>query len=224
MGQKVVQLIQGKEKALERTVDETLELFEGFPLFHIIDLDAALGSGDNHAMVMALLNRCRARVGGGIRSIERARDLIEAGAHQVIIGSAAFNETGLNATLLNELVREFGASRIIIAIDSKGGRIAVSGWKTVLDRTPEHAMQALAPFCAGYLCTNVDQEGLLQGTDLELFINLRARTDKILVAAGGITTMSEIDALTEVGIEVALGMAAYTGRLDIVELRRKSVC
>ncbi len=224
MGQKVVQLVQGREKALERTVEEAMELFEGFPLLHIIDLDAVLGSGDNGAEVSAILERRRARVGGGIRSIKRAKYLIEAGAEQVIIGSAAFNESGVNATFLNELAREVGTARIIIAIDSKGGQIAVSGWRSVLNRSPEHAMRALAPFCAGYLCTNVDQEGLLQGTDLELFLNLRAKTDKTLVAAGGISTMSEVEALTIAGIEVALGMAVYTGRLDIVELRRKCVC
>ena len=115
MGQKVVQLVQGKEKALERTLEETLDLFEGFPLLHIIDLDAALGYGNNGAKVSALLERRRARVGGGIRSVKRARCLIEAGAEQVIIGSAAFNESGVNATFLNELVREVGITRIIIA-------------------------------------------------------------------------------------------------------------
>jgi phosphoribosylformimino-5-aminoimidazole carboxamide ribotide isomerase len=221
MGHKAVQLVQGKDKALEKTVDEALKLFEGFPLLHIIDLDAALGSGDNHAEVTALLARCRARVGGGIRSVKRARDLVDGGAEQLIVGSAAYNESGVNSTFLNELAREVGVSRIIVAIDSKGGQVAVSGWKSVLDRTPEGAMKTLAPFCAGYLCTNVDNEGLMLGTDLELFLNLRAKTDKTLIAAGGISTMSEIEALTHAGIEVALGMAVYTGRLDVGELRRK---
>lgn len=219
MDGKVVQLVQGKEMALERTVDEALDLFQGFPLLHIIDLDAALGSGDNLTLVEALLLRCEARVGGGIRSGERARDLVNAGACQVIVGSAAFTKSGINTTFLSELVREVGVDRVMIAVDSKGGKVAVDGWTSVLDQFPEHVMEALAPYCSGYLCTNVDQEGLLQGTNLDLFRRLRLKTDKTLVAAGGITTMSEVKALKEEGIEVALGMAIYTGKLDIADLR-----
>ncbi len=221
MGGKVVQLIQGKERALETTVEEALALFEGFPLLHVIDLDAAIGSGCNKVEVDQLLQRVRARVGGGVRSLERAKELVDAGAEQVIVGSAAFKGAEINVHFLNELARAIGTARIMIAIDSKGGQVAVDGWNSVLNQTPEHALQSLAPYCSGYLCTNVDKEGLLQGTNLELFVNLRSKTDKTLVAAGGITTMSEVETLTQAGIEVALGMAIYTGRLDISELRKK---
>ncbi len=219
MGGKVVQLIQGKEKALERTVDEALDMFAGFPLLHVIDLDGALGSGSNQPEVERLLTRVRARVGGGIRSVARAKELVDAGAEQVIIGSAAFARSGVNEAFLGALVREIGEARIMVAIDSKDGQVAINGWQAVLPQTPDRVMSLLAPFCSGFLCTNVDQEGLLQGTNLELFLNLRAQTDKTLVAAGGITTLSEVKTLASAGIEVALGMAIYTGRLDLGELR-----
>jgi len=219
MGGSVVQLIQGKEKALERTVDEALDMFKGFPLLHVIDLDAAIGSGDNQAIVTGLLKRCRARVGGGVRTVAMARRLVDAGAHQVIVGSAAYSRTGVNSTFLAELVQEIGLSRIMVAIDTKGGNVVIDGWKTVLAQKPLDVIVDLEPFCGGYLCTNVDREGLLQGTDLELFFALRDATSKPLVAAGGVTTLGEVRKLVSAGIEVALGMAIYTGRLSIVEVR-----
>ena len=219
MGGSVVQLVQGKEKALERTVEQALAMFEGFPLLHVIDLDAAMGSGNNGEIVTGLLKRCNARVGGGVRTVAKARSLVDAGAHQVIVGSAAYSRTGVDAVFLTELVREIGCSRIMVAIDTRGGNVVIDGWKTVLKQKPSDVIGNLEPYCGGYLCTNVDREGLLQGTDLEHFLALRDATSKPLVAAGGITSMSEVYELTSAGIEVALGMALYTGRLSIVEVR-----
>ncbi len=220
MGGKAVQLVQGKEKALERTVDEAVAMFEGFPLLHVIDLDAAMGLGDNQDVVFDLLARTRARVGGGIRSVTKARAFVEAGAHQVIVGSAAFTSTGVNEAFLADLVKEVGVSRIMVAIDTKGGHVVVDAWKTTLNQTLADAIQALEPFCGGFLCTNVDKEGLLQGTNLDLFLSLRSATEKTIVAAGGVTTMDEVLTLIAAGIEVALGMAIYTGELKLDELRR----
>ena len=221
MGGRAVQLVQGRAKALETAIEDALESFRGFPLLHVIDLDAALGLGSNRNAISKLVRRVRARVGGGIRSVEAARALIEAGADQVIVGSAAFDGLEANIPLLQGLVNEIGTDRVMTAIDCIDGRIAVQGWRSTLDLTPAQAIRSLEPYCGGFLCTSVDREGLLEGTDLELFMALRSLTERTLVAAGGITTLAEIDALTGAGIEVALGMAVYTGKLNLAHLRTR---
>lgn len=219
MGGEVVQLVQGKERALARPLAETLQAFEGFPLIHVIDLDAAMGQGENSALVSEILRKRRARVGGGVRTVERAIALLEAGGHQVIVGSRAFRDEGIDFEFLAHLAAAVGTHKIVVAIDTKQGQVAVQGWKKLLPVTPADVIGQLDPFCGGFLCTFVDKEGLLQGTDLDLFLNLRSRTDKTLIAAGGITTMAEVKALTSAGIEAALGMAVYTGTLELEVLR-----
>jgi phosphoribosylformimino-5-aminoimidazole carboxamide ribotide isomerase len=160
--------------------------------------------------------RCRARVGGGVRSRERFRKLVEQGAHRVIVGTAAFRANGVDQEFLSQL----DASRTVIALDSKHGKIVVRGWRESLDLTAEQVIQSLEPFCAGFLCTYVDKEGMMQGTDLEWFARLRAATAHEITAAGGVTTLEDVRALLAMGIQPALGMAIYTGRLDLNELRK----
>lgn len=219
MGGKVVQLVKGEKKAIElESADEAIAMFSAFPLLHVIDLDAALGKGDNHGLVGHLLGRVRARVGGGVRTVERAEALVELGAEQVIVGTSAFLPTGINEPFLESLVEAIGRDKIVVAIDVKGGRIAIKGWQQSLDLTPGAVTNSLAPFCAGFLCTYVDREGMLDGTDLPFFLDLRTRTKRTLIAAGGITTIGEVRTLVEASIEVALGMAVYTGKLDLAEL------
>jgi len=220
MDGRVVQLRQGKEKALETTLAEAIAMFKGFPLLHIIDLDAAKGVGNNSDLVREAIQHFRTRVGGGVRTVETARELIHAGADQVIIGSAAFTKSGIDREFLKSLAEEIGADRIIIAIDSLGGKVAVNGWQSVLPMTPADVIEELEEFCAGFLCTNVDDEGLLQGTNLPLFASLREKTKKTLIAAGGITTIAEVTALLELNIEAALGMSIYKGHLQLPELRK----
>jgi phosphoribosylformimino-5-aminoimidazole carboxamide ribotide isomerase len=219
MGGKVVQLVRGEKKALELdSPDEALRMFEGFPLLHVIDLDAALGRGDNLALVAYLLSKVKARVGGGVRSVDRARDLVEAGAAQVIVGTSAFTPDGLNLPFLSQLVDSVGADQIIVAIDVKGGKLAVRGWQSTLELSPSDVVLELAPYCAGLLCTYVDGEGMMEGTDLPFFLSLRERVQGDLIAAGGISSISEVRALVDAGIQVAIGMAAYTGRLSLEKL------
>ncbi len=221
MGGKVVQLVRGERKALElESADEAVAMFEGFPLLHIIDLDAAMGSGGNHALIADLLTRVRARVGGGIRTIDRARALIDLGAEQVIVGTAAFSREGVDTDFLARLIRAVGRERIVVAIDVKAGRIAVKGWQESIDLGPAEVMRTLESYCAGFLCTYVDREGMMQGTDVTFFMDLRSRTDMQLIAAGGITSLDEVRTLSSAGIQVALGMAVYTGRLSLDELKR----
>lgn len=221
MDGKVVQLVQGREKALEGdSPEEMLRKFAAFPEIQVIDLDAAMGRGSNDGLVRLLAGKAVTRVGGGVRSVERARALCEQGAHRVIVGTSAFASDGINQPFLGELNDAIGRERVIVAVDSKEGRIVVKGWQASTQLKAEDVLGQLEPYCSGFLCTYVDKEGMLQGTDLDWFRRLRAATPLELTAAGGITTMDEVRALLEMGVHAALGMAIYTGRLNLAELSR----
>jgi phosphoribosylformimino-5-aminoimidazole carboxamide ribotide isomerase len=221
MDGKVVQLVQGREKALEGAAPlEMLERFSAFPEIQVIDLDAAIGKGENNAIVEMLASRARCRVGGGVRTAERAVTLKNCGAHRIIVGTSAFTPTGINRPLLEEVAAAVGRESVTIALDSKGGRIVVKGWREALDLRAEDVIKDLEPYCGGFLCTYVDKEGMMQGTDLDWFARLRAATTHELTAAGGITTLDDVRALLALNIHAALGMAIYTGRLDLAELVR----
>jgi phosphoribosylformimino-5-aminoimidazole carboxamide ribotide isomerase len=220
MGGKVVQLVQGREKALEAdSPEEMLRRFAGFPEIQVIDLDAAMGSGLNDGLVRQLAARAAIRAGGGVRTVERARTLVEQGARKVIVGTAAFTPAGANHAFLAELNAAVGRERVVVALDSKNGSIVIKGWTESTGLTAESVLRSLEPYCSGFLCTYVDKEGMMQGTNLDWFRCLRAATSLELTAAGGITTLDEVRALLDAGVHAALGMAIYTGRLDLNELR-----
>jgi phosphoribosylformimino-5-aminoimidazole carboxamide ribotide isomerase len=215
MDGKVVQLVQGRDKALEGDAPlEMLRKFAAFPEIQVIDLDAAMGKGENSDLVELVARNAKCRVGGGVRTPERAQRLIEQGAHRVIVGTAAFTPA------IQEIAAAVGPERILIALDSKHGKIVVKGWQEATNFTAEKIVGSLEPYCSGFLCTYVDKEGMLQGTDLDWFRRLRAATKHELTAAGGITTIDDIRALTEMNVHAALGMAIYTGRLDLAELAK----
>lgn len=221
MDGKVVQLVQGKEKALEG--DEPLVMlarFAGFPEIQVIDLDAAMGRGANDELVELLAGRARCRVGGGVRSAERARTLVGQGAAQVIVGTAAFTASGINQAVLEEIGAAVGREKILVALDSLGGKIVVKGWQEATNLTAIEVIQQLEPYCGGFLCTYVDKEGMMQGTDLEWFRSLRAATTLPITAAGGITTLDDVRSLKAMNVYSALGMAIYTGRLALEDLRQ----
>lgn len=221
MDRKVVQLVQGREKALEGAPPlEMLERFRGFPEIQVIDLDAAMGRGANDDLVELLASRAQCRVGGGVRTPERAATLVRQGAAKVIVGTAAFLGDGINATLLEQIGAAVGKDRILVALDSKEGRIVVKGWQEATSLRAVEVIARLEPYCGGFLCTFVDKEGMMQGTDLEWFRSLRAATALPITAAGGITTIDDVKALMKMNIHSALGMAIYTGKLDLEELRR----
>jgi len=219
MDGKAVQLVRGREKALECDALAQLEQFAGFAQIQLIDLDAALGKGGNDALVAELCARVKCRVGGGVRSATRARQLAQAGAHRVIVGTAAFQPAGINHAFLEETAAAIGRSRLVVALDSHHGRIVVKGWREATDFSAESVVQSLERYCGEFLCTYVDNEGTMAGTDLEWFRRLRAATSLPITAAGGIHTMDEIRALDDLGVHAALGMAVYTGRLSLDELR-----
>jgi phosphoribosylformimino-5-aminoimidazole carboxamide ribotide isomerase len=219
MDGKVVQLVQGREKALEAdSPDEMLRRFAAFPQIQVIDLDAAMGRGANDDLVEMLAAKAVTRVGGGVRTVARAQTLVSQGAFRVIVGTSALDGNGPNEAFLRPLVDAIGRERIVLALDSKDGRIVVKGWQEATAFTAEQVIRQLEPYCGGFLCTYVDKEGMMQGTDLEWFRRLRAATDLEITAAGGITTLEDIQALDEMGIHAAVGMAIYTGRLDLEEL------
>jgi phosphoribosylformimino-5-aminoimidazole carboxamide ribotide isomerase len=221
MGGKVVQLVQGREKALEGdTPLAMLEKFAAFPQIQVIDLDAAIGNGDNDDLVQLVASKAVCRVGGGVRSVQRATKVLAQGAYRVIVGTSAFTSDGINKPFLEELTEAVGPEPIVLALDSKGGKIAVKGWRESLTLTAEEVIRSLEPYCSGFLCTYVDKEGMLQGTDLDWFRRLREATSHEITAAGGITTLEDIEALDQMGIHAALGMAIYTGRLDLAELAK----
>lgn len=219
MDGKVVQLVQGRKKALEgKSPDEQLALFACFPQIQVIDLDAAMGRGSNTAILNNIAQQALVRAGGGVRTVERARELVEIGAHRVIVGTAAFNADGPDFPFLSSLRVALGATRVTIALDSKDGYVVVKGWQERTKWKAVDLIPALEPYCSGFLCTYVDKEGMMQGTDVAWFESLRRTTGHELVAAGGITTIEDIRALSGLGVHCAIGMSIYTGRLRLDEL------
>ena len=217
---RAVQLVHGRK--LKLAVDDVfglLDRFGGHPLIHIIDLDAAMRKGSNAKLVMELCaaakkRKMRVRVGGGIRTVAQASKIAAWGAEKVIVGSAAFKNGSVNRAFLDRLVSQIGRKRIIIALDTEGGRILVRGWQDKLRLRPEEVIPALEKYASGFLCTYVDAEGTMRGTNLPWFRALRRATRHPITAAGGIRSRSEIRALARIQMDAAVGMALYTGKLS----------
>ena len=213
MDGKAVQLVRGRRKALEADPMEMLRKFHGFPVIHVIDLDAAMGRGNNDKLVARLCRKGPCRVGGGVRTVERVRELKELGAQKIILGTAAFTDNGVNKKFLTAARRVVGKKFLILALDTRRGRIVVKGWRARTGLRAEDVIPELEPYCSGFLCTYVDKEGMMQGTNLRWFRRLRAITDLPITAAGGITTMAEVEVLAQMNMDAAIGMAIYTGKL-----------
>ncbi len=215
-GGKAVQLVRGRRRAL--AVDDVLGLlakFRGYPILHVIDLDAAMRKGSNGQWIKLLCRRAKVkvRVGGGIRTVARAQKLLSWGAEKVIIGSAAFRNGSVDRDFLKALASGVGRRRVMIALDTEKGRIVIRGWRERLRLKPSDVIPELEPFCSEFLSTFVDNEGTMKGTDLRWFRKLRAATSLPITAAGGIRSMREVNALEEAGMNAAVGMAIYTGKL-----------
>lgn len=226
MGGKVVQLVRGRKKALEAdSAEEMLERFAAFPVIQVIDLDQAIGSGSNLPMVRQLAGQARTWVGGGVRSARRAVELVDSGAERVIVGTSAFRSDGPDTAFLDSLRDAVGRSRITVSLDSMGGRIVVKGWRESTELAAEDVIAQCEPYCRSFLCTFVDNEGTMQGTDLAWYRRLRSMTGHEITAAGGIASLSEVATLLDLGLHTALGMAVYSGRLslrDLAELHSRS--
>ena len=217
---RAVQLVHGRERKL--AVDDVfglLDRFARYPLIHVIDLDAAMRKGSNARLVRDLCvaakeRKMRVRVGGGIRTVTQAARIAACGAEKIIVGSAAFKNGRVNTAFLSRLARRIGRRRIMIALDTEGGKILVRGWQEKLRLRPEDVIPQLEKYSSEFLCTYVDAEGTMRGTNLEWFRALRRATRRPITAAGGIRSREEIRALARIQMNAAVGMALYTGKLS----------
>jgi len=217
LGGQIVQLVQGEKLRLAfDDFEYWIEKFSKFPLVQLIDLDAAMRQGDNSTLVAQIAKRLPVQAGGGIHSIERAQQVLNAGARRVIIGSALFSSEGaVNVEFAAQLAAAVGAERVVAGIDTKNGRIAVKGWKAQVELTPDDAIPQLAPHASAFLYTHVDGEGLMQGFPIATAARLRKLTDRQLIVAGGIRSQQEVDALDALGADAVVGMAVYTDLLTV---------
>jgi phosphoribosylformimino-5-aminoimidazole carboxamide ribotide isomerase len=225
MGGRIVQLVQGEKLKLAfDDFEYWIERFAKYPLVQLIDLDAAMRQGENRALIEMICRRLPCQVGGGLKTAEDGRRLLDAGAKRVIYGSSLFgvaddaNEKRRHKVIklefAEELKRALGEEALCFSVDTKGGRVAVKGWKDSVDLMPEEAVTWLEDCCAAFLYTHVDTEGTMQGFPLEVAAVLRACTAKQLIVAGGIKERAEVDALDAMGVDAVAGMAVYSGAMD----------
>lgn len=213
---RIVQLVQGEKLALETTdVDAWIARFRGFPSVQLIDLDAAKGEGTNDALVARICAALPCRVGGGIRTVARARAVLDGGAHKVIVGSSLFRGGSIDTAFAGMLAADATPERLIAAVDAREGGVAIDGWRTRLAITPVEAVRQLEPYFGEFLFTNVDVEGLMQGLDRKAILAVREATSRAVTAAGGVTTREDVEWLESIGVDAVAGMAIYTGRLKI---------
>lgn len=215
MGGKIVQLVQGAKKALEfDDFEYWIERFSRYPLVQLIDLDAAMGKGSNHELIKMICQRLPCQTGGGLRTLDKAGELLSLGAKRVILGSALLKNGEINTTLAQECAEALGAERLTFAIDSRGGKVAIHGWTQPTEIAPVQMIQALQIHCGAFLYTHIDTEGTMSGFPMEVARKLRAATDRQLIVAGGIKSMDEVDALDEMDVDAVVGMAIYKGEIS----------
>jgi len=216
MDGKIVQLVQGVKKALEFDDFEVwVERFAPYPLVQLVDLDAAMGKGSNRQLIAGFCRKLPCQVGGGIRTAEDAQTIFDCGAKKAIIGSSLIRDGAINARFAKELSDEFGAERLVFAVDARGGQVAIHGWKTVTNVAPSEMIRQLESFCSAFLYTHIDTEGLMRGIPLDIVRHLRQMTSRRLIAAGGIRSFSEVEELDGMGVDAVVGMAIYSGLLRI---------
>jgi phosphoribosylformimino-5-aminoimidazole carboxamide ribotide isomerase len=214
MGGKIVQLVQGRQKALEfDNFQEWVHRFSKYPLVQLIDLDAAMGRGHNRELVREFAGQLRCQVGGGIRSVETAVAILTAGAQRVILGSALISEGTIDTAFAQKAANEIGPEKLVFAADCRGGHVAIQGWQEATGITAVDLMHTLEPYCGAFLYTHIDTEGLLQGIPMDVIRDLRSATSRQLIAAGGIRSQEEISALDAMNVDAVVGMAIYTGLL-----------
>ena len=214
MGGKIVQLVQGDRKALEFSdFDYWIERFAGYPVVQLIDLDGAMGTGSNRELLRQFTSRLPCQVGGGIRSVQAAREVLSAGARKVIVGSALVRGAQVNTAFARDLAQAAGAEQVIAALDARGGKVAVHGWRELAAVTPVTMLREVEAYCGGFLYTHIETEGLMQGIPLAAVRELRDATSRRLIVAGGIRSREEVDTLDAMGVDAVVGMAIYTGQM-----------
>ena len=219
LGGRIVQLVQGERPALDfDDFEYWIDRFSGYPVVQLIDLDAAKRTGNNRVLIEQFVRKLPCQVGGGIRTLQDVRDLLDAGASKVILGSSLFDGSNAASGLIRhafaaELAARVGLDPLIFSVDAKGGQVAVRGWQDQISLAPEQAMRALEPYCGGFLYTHIDGEGMMAGFPIEIARALRRETRRQLIVAGGIRSQEEIDTLDAMGVDAVAGMAIYTGAL-----------
>jgi len=225
MDGEVVQLVQGKVENLQisnKNYNLFIEKFKPFGTIQLIDLDAAMGKGHNYDLIKKIIKEIKCRVGGGIRRVGKAEELIDLGVEKVIVGSSAFRDGEIDFNFLKDLNQVVPKEKIIIAIDSIKGEVVIKGWKESTKLNVVDVIKDLEPYCSEFLATLVDKEGMLEGTDLDFFKKLKSLTQNDITAAGGITTLEEVKELKENNISSALGMAIYKEKIkldDLIKIR-----
>jgi phosphoribosylformimino-5-aminoimidazole carboxamide ribotide isomerase len=242
MGGRIVQLVRGETLKLSfDDFDYWIERFGRYPLVQLIDLDAAMRVGENSALIAGICKRLPCQVGGGLRTAEDGRRLLDAGARRVIYGSSLFGaeaegaeaqvrESGHGAPgavaggkrrhkvirleFAEGLKRALGEEALCFSVDTKGGKVAVRGWKESVELGPEEAVTWLEDYCSAFLYTHVDTEGTMAGFPMDVAAILRATTGRQLIVAGGIKAMSEVEALDAMGVDAVAGMAVYSGVME----------
>lgn len=235
LGGRIVQLVQGEKLKLAfDDFDYWIDRFSKYPLVQLIDLDAAMLQGDNRQLIEMICTRLPCQVGGGLRTAEDGRRLLDAGAKRVIYGSRLFDtdetlvaEARFQAPTLSrkhklvrlefaeQLKRALGEDALCFSVDTKNGRVAVKGWRDSVDLTPEEAITWLEDYCTAFLYTHVDTEGTMQGFPMDVAAVLRSTTAKQLIVAGGIKERAEVDALDAMGVDAVAGMAVYSGVMNV---------
>lgn len=215
MGGKIVQLVQGEKKELEfDNFDYWIERFSTYPLVQLIDLDAAMGRGDNRELIAMVCKRLPCQTGGGIRDVARAGELLALGARRVIFGSALLTHGAINTALAAEAANALGTAQVTFAIDSRRGKVAIRGWREDTAVGPSEMVRALELYCSAFLYTHIDTEGTMAGFPMQVARDLRRQTQRQLIVAGGIRSMKEIAELDALGADAVVGMAIYTGAMQ----------
>ncbi len=224
MGGRIVQLVQGEKLKLAfDDFEYWIDRFSKYPMVQLIDLDAAMRQGENTALIEMICKRLPCQVGGGLKTAEDGRRLLDAGAKRVIFGSSLFGVAKgdekrrhkvIKLEFAESLKKVLGEDALCFAVDTKGGKVAVKGWKDSVELTPEEAVTWLEDSCAAFLYTHVDTEGTMQGFPMDVAAILRACTAKQLIVAGGIKESREVEELDAMGVDAVAGMAVYSGAMD----------
>jgi phosphoribosylformimino-5-aminoimidazole carboxamide ribotide isomerase len=215
MGGKIVQLVQGEKKALEfDDFEYWIERFSTFPLVQVIDLDAAMGRGNNRELIAMICKRLPCQTGGGIRDVARARELLGLGAKRVIFGSALLKDGEISTALASQAAETLGVEHLTFAIDSRNGKVAVQGWKENTSVDPKDMVCSLEQFCNAFLYTHIDTEGTMTGFPIKIAQELAGLTKKQMIVAGGIRSRAEVEQLDAIGVDAVVGMAIYTGAVS----------
>lgn len=206
---KAVQLRQGKEFVLssERDPVELAKEFSRYGEIAVIDLDAALGTGDNISLMKQICRVADVRAGGGVRDVDRGREILRAGAKQLIIGTSASPE----------FLGKFPKEAVIVALDQKKGEVYDRGWVNPTGESLLERAQRLSPYCSGFLSTFIEAEGGMGGMDINMVKDLASQLQQALTVAGGIANTEEIVEISKLGVDVQVGMALYTGKIDLAQ-------